>query len=119
MKFYELPLEWQEKLSEERPKLHKRNHIGKSSVILYNEEGTRFFYASYCSGMWRGDCPRWYVNYGAVQFARKYDDTGRGVEYEWRWGKKYTQSANGTDIPRWVRTKKDVLELVEKIGIFK
>ena len=116
MKFNELPQEWQEKLLEERKNLHKRNHIGKSSVTLYNKEGTRFFWASYSSRS-RYEPAHWSVSYGAVQFTREYDFS-RNESYVWTWGKRFNQSLNGTHIPRWVDTRKDVLELVDKIGIF-
>ena len=102
-------------MAEERKQLYLKNYIGKSSVLLYNKEGTRYIYASYTSRS-RYECAKWTIRYGVVQFARKYGS--RQEEYEWHWGKRFTQSANGTDIPKWVSTRKDVLEVVDKIGIF-
>lgn len=120
MKFSELPQEWQEKLNEDRKKLHLKNHNGKWDLTLYNKEGTRYFWASYTSpGCGRYSFSYWCVKYGPTVFAKATDKKGNET-YELRipLNKCFSESSNGTKIPRDVRTKKDAIEIARAIGIF-
>lgn len=116
MEIHELPSDVRTRVEAERKNLRSKNESGRWTVRVYNAEGTRCLTAYYMPE------PRnnhWIVRYGVVQLFRLYDTDGRSF-YEWRLGRKlFTQSANGTKIPRSVKTKKDVLALIDKIGIFK
>lgn len=57
------------------------------------------------------------MSYGAVQFRATRNCMGE-VEYELCHGKKYGTSQNGTKIPPYVQTKKEVMYIIEKVGIF-
>lgn len=60
---------------------------------------------------------QWNVTYGAVKFRRTRNPLGQ-TEYELSDGKRYTRSANGTEVPAQVGTKKEVLRILNDIGIF-
>lgn len=127
MKLSELPTEIQQQLAHEKLLLPSRKRNTGYEVLLYNAEGTRYFYAKrYCAPWWDdkghympfGGGTYWEIAYGAVQF-RKYKSCCGTTEYELCDGKRYGKSANGTEIPRRLGSKKEVLELIRKIGIFK
>lgn len=118
MKFSELPQEWQDKLNEERKKLHLKNHNGKWDLTAYNKEGTRYFWAHYSSPVGRYDYAHWWVKYGPVGFRSEIDKKGDKVYVLCMSQKHFDKSLNGTEIPSFVRTKKDAIEIMNKIGIF-
>lgn len=119
MKFSELPQEWQDKLNEDRKSLHLQNENGRWDLILYNKEGTRYFWAHYSPACGRYSYSSWFVCYGPLSFAKTKDKKGNET-YVWRRNvnKTFKESANGTQIPREVRTKKDAIEIAKQIGIF-
>lgn len=126
MKLAELPQEAQEQLKFERTTLKHKCINTAYRIELYNEQGTRYFVASRCCQSWNDDKGNympfgggsyWSIQYGAVQF-RSYKSCVGTREYELCNGKRYGKSANGTEIPSRLNTKKEVLELVKKIGIF-
>lgn len=122
MKLNELPIEIQNELNAKRAMLHVTEHCNTPwRVSLVNKEGTRYFlatrhndFAGYGSiyGWWR-------VRYGKVLWDRQKQPLGNDYDYFWVLsGKTFSKSKNGTDVPREVHTKKEVLELARKIGIF-
>ena len=126
MKFSELPKDVQVYLTAERLKMKNRNCSTAYDIVLYNAEGTRYFRAHRCSIPWWdnkgnsmpfGGGTYWDIYYGCVQFRRERNPLG---EYDYRLveGKQYSRSMNGTPIPQKLSTKKEVMELVQKIGIF-
>lgn len=129
MMFSELPVEVQESLNGERKAIAGRCTNNAYTIHLYNEDGTRYFYArrackpwvgfkdSHALSMPFGGGTYWSVAYGAVQFRSFRNPVGQ-VDYELCDGKRYGKSANGTAIPSTLPTKKDVLALVKAIGIF-
>lgn len=125
MKFNELPIEVQEKLNAERFELYNHQINNKYEVLLYNPSGTRYFYAKRHQNSWHDDKgnympfgggSEWTVQYGCIGFSRKKQVIG--YDYELGRGKTFSKSANGTIIPSTVKTKKDVILLAHKIGIF-
>lgn len=126
MKLTELPQEVQGQLAFERTTLKHKCINTAYRVELYNEEGTRFFTARRCCCCWNDDKGHsmpfgggsyWLIAYGCVQF-RAYKSCVGTREYELCNGKCYGKSANGTEIPSRLATKKEVLALVKQIGIF-
>ena len=118
MKFSELPQEWQDKLNEDRKKLHLKYVSGKWDLLVYNKEGTRYFWAHYITATGRYEYPYWVVEYGPVGFRIETDKKGNTVYVLCRSQKHYAKSLNGTEIPGTVRTKKEAIEVMNKIGIF-
>ena len=118
MKFSELPQEWQDKLNEDRKTLFKKNQNGKWDLILYNKEGTRFFWAHYSSPVGRYSYAHWWVEYGPIGFRSEIDKKGNTVYVLCKSKKHFDKSLNGTTIPGTVRTKKDAIEVARAIGIF-
>ena len=125
MKFEELPKLVQERLTADRAKLSTRNFHSGYEVLAYNPEGTRYFHARRVCHSWNddkghsmpfGNGTHWTLAYGAVQF-RLYRGV-MGSDYELVDGKRYTKSVNGTEIPARVATKKEVMDIISKIGIF-
>lgn len=125
MKFSELPIEVQEKLNTKRLALRNHQINDAYEVLLYNQSGSRFFYARRHQRPWQDDKgnymsfgggSEWTVRYGCVGFARRKQVIG--YDYELVKGKLYSKSSNGTVIPSSVKTKKEVILLVHKIGIF-
>lgn len=126
MKLNELPQAIQEKLQADR-KVLAQKHINTAYTIeLYNEAGTRYFRAKRCCQSWAdtngnympfGGGTYWIIFYGAVQFRATKSCMGT-VEYELVNGKRYDKSANGTVIPKQLQTKKQVIDLINQIGIF-
>lgn len=126
MKISELPAEIQERLAKDRQALAKKKVNTPYEVELYNADGTRYFRARRVPHAWGDDKgnampfgggSHWSVTYGAVQ-ARSYLSPVGTVEYELNLGKSFGRSANGTDIPKTVATKKEVLDIAKTIEIF-
>lgn len=126
MKLTELPQEVQGQLAFERATLKHKCENSAYRVVLYNEAGTRYFTAFRQCESWSDDKGHympfgggtyWVIAYGCVQF-RAYKSCVGTREYELCNGKRYGKSANGTEIPSRLATKKEVLALVKKIGIF-
>lgn len=96
-----------EKLLLERKELYKNNNVGRSWVSLTNKIGTRYLQAFRCDGGW------WRVRYGKIVLTH--------FEGSYMWEKSlkdvFTMSATGVEIPKYVRVKKDVLELAQKLGL--
>ena len=126
MKLSELPAEVQQQLAKQRNELSGKRINTAYRVELYNADGTRYLEAIRRCKSWSDDKGNympfgggtyWIVRYGAVQWTTRKDPLG-GKAYELCNGKQYGKSANGTEIPKSLKTKKDVLELVNRIGIF-
>ena len=115
----ELPIEEKTQLRETKPAFVGRRINDIREVLVYDKTGTRYFHA------WRvyegvrtmGNPSYWKVRYGKVQFMRMKDPFG-GTYYEWCNGKTFGKSQNGTEIPSFVYTKKEVMQILNKIGIF-
>ena len=115
----ELPIDEQTRLRETKPAFVGRQINDIREVLVYDKTGTRYFHA------WRvyegvrtmGNPSYWKVRYGKVQFMSMKDPFG-GVYYEWCNGKSFGKSTNGTEIPSFVYTKKEVMQILNKIGIF-
>lgn len=126
MKINDLPAEVQQKLAKQRAELSNKCINTAYKVELYNADGTRYFTAYRCCKSWNDDKGHympfgggsvWFIHYGAVQCGVRKDPLG-GKEYELYNGKQFGKSVNGTEIPKSLNTKKEVLELVNRIGIF-
>lgn len=126
MKFEDLPLAVRDKLQAERIKLANHRVNTAYAIELYNESGTRYFRAKRCCQCWNdtngnympfGGGTYWVISYGKVQ-VRAYKSCMGTQEYELYNGKRFDKSANGTVIPTQLNTKKEVLEIINKIGIF-
>lgn len=126
MKISELPTEVQEQLARERQALARKKVDTPYEVELYNADGTRFFRARRVQHAWGDDKgnhmpfgggSHWSVSYGAVQAMRYKSPVGTD-EYKLNLGKAFGRSANGTDIPKTVATKKEALDIARAIGIF-
>ena len=126
MKLSELPSEVQQQLAKQRNELSGKRINTAYRVELYNADGTRYFEAlRRCQSrnddkgnyMPFGGGTYWTIRYGAVQWVIRKDPLG-GKAYELCNGKQYCKSANGTWIPKSLSTKKEVLALVNRIGIF-
>lgn len=124
MKLSDLPQDVQDKLLEERKELHKTEHCNTPwRVAFVNKEGTRYFlawrrndFSRYSGGSIYG---WWNVRYGKVLWDRRKQPLGNDYDYFWVFsGNTFGKSQNGTEIPREVHTKKEVLELAKAIGIF-
>lgn len=128
MKFEELPAEKQKALNRERQQLKGKCTNTPYIIHIYNADGTRYFYARRCCEAWSdpntgnsmpfGGGSHWRISYGAVQFERYTNPVGER-DYRLCDGKRYGKSANGTPIPCVLATKKEVLSLINQIGIFK
>lgn len=130
MKFNELPMEFQERLNEKRKELKGIKRNTPYQVLVYNEAGTRYFYAYRVCEAWSdnkghsmpfGGGSHWNVRYGAVQFHRTKDPFG-GLDYEWCDGKMYSsktfEDGVKVEIPSTVSTKKEVLSIIKSLRIF-
>ena len=117
MKLQDIPQEQWMKMYECRKKLFLESLAGQASIVLYNEEGTRYFSAYYIPS-WGGRRAFWSVRYGEVELTKAYDDITGTSSYEWINGREFRKSSNGTIVPRWLDTRKEVVELANKIGIF-
>lgn len=116
----ELPEEVANEMREKR-KIYA-NSICRNSSYEYcvvNEDCTRFFSASRTYG-WDGYKSygnTWHITYGSISW--KFSKRLFGLyEPEWCKGKTFGKATNGTEIPKMVGTKKEVIELAKKIGIF-
>ena len=125
MKFNELPASTQQRLNDERSKLSNRTINNAYEVLLYNQSGTRFFSARRHQSSWQdnkgnylpfGGGSEWIIQYGRMGFARK--KQVMGYDYELVRTETYSKSANGSVIPKTVKTKKEVLAVAKAIGIF-
>ena len=120
MKFNELPLSVQEKLNQQRAKVHESWKLNEPYVVQFtNKEGTRCFYAQRRSNYNRDNrgCKGgsyWEVMYYAI--AVKAIGGGMLPQYTLSAGQKFSKSFNGTEIPKYVNTKAEVLEIAKKIG---
>lgn len=117
MTISDLDINLQERLLKERGILYKKWHKNNSeSVIFTNIEGTRYLYA-YRSKSSKSICGskignKWIVRYGAISLSKN------GNDYEWvRSAKTFTQAANGANVPKYVKTKEDVITIAQSIGI--
>lgn len=126
MTFSELPIDIQQELRAEREALHEKNINTAYEMLPYNGSGTRYFRARRCVKPWsdnKGHSMRfgggtyWTVAYGAVQIVMERNPLG-GMEYVLENGKRFSRAQNGTEIPDRLATKKEVTELIERIGIF-
>lgn len=126
MKFEELPQAVQDKLKADREQLPNHRVNTAYTIELYNAIGTRYFRAQRCCRCWNdtkgnympfGGGTYWEISYGKVQ-VRAYKSCMGTQEYELYNGKRFGQSANGTVIPTQLNTKKEVIEIINKIGIF-
>lgn len=123
MKLSDLPLDVQTKLRQERAELYKTRHVNTPwNVAFVNKEGTRYFsawrkndFAKWSGGSMHG---WWCVRYGKVLWDRRKQPLGDDYDYFWVFSETFRKSANGTEIPREVHTKKEVLEIAKAIGIF-
>lgn len=115
----ELPIEEQTRLRETKPAFVGRRINDIREVLVYDKTGTRYFHA------WRvyegvrtmGNPSYWNVRYGKVQFMSMKDPFG-GTYYEWCNGKCFSKSPNGTEIFPFVDNKKEVMKILNRIGIF-
>ena len=97
------------KLNEERPFLCTRKIINRCrEVRFYNPSGTRCFWARKMAGE-----KAWYIRYGAVVISQ--DSDGKYI-LTTSHKHHYTQSTNGTIIPRKVETRTQVMEIAGQIG---
>lgn len=127
MTFNELPTAVQQQLNNERLALKNKNRNDAYTILLYNEQGSRYFYARREQRGWYdtktgnsmpfGGGSYWRIAYGRVQFEVRKDPLG-GKYYELCNGERFTKAANGTEVLRAVPTKKDVLDIAKAIGIF-
>lgn len=131
MKFSELPIEFQEKLSKERAWRRGVKRNDGYEILIYNEAGTRYFYARRRCKPWSDDKGHympfgsgsyWELYYGAVQFRRTKTPLG-DTDYELCDGKTYTsrtmEDGRKVEIPKTVPTKKEVVAVINALGIFK
>lgn len=121
----DLPIEVQNELYAKRAELSKKWHVNTAYEIRFtNAEGTRYFYARRVCVPWHdnkghymnyGGGTYWTVSYGVIKAKKEYH--AMGYTYEWHESaQRFTKSANGTEIPNQVATKKEVLEIAKKIG---
>lgn len=125
MKFSELPIKTQQRLIKEQSDLCNHSRNDAYEVLLYNQSGTRYFYARrhqapWCDGKGNslpfGGGSEWTVRYGDMRFTIVKQVIGHGVEL--LMGGTYSKSANGTIIPKTVKTKREVMDIAKAIGVF-
>ena len=126
MKFSELPKQVQEKLTKDKEDLYLKKINTSYEVLVYNEDGSRFFNARRVQSAWHdnngnympfGGGSEWTIKYGEMGFRTHRNPFG-GIDAELCMGRTFGKSSNGTVIPRSVGTKKEVLALIAQIGIF-
>lgn len=126
MKFSELAKQVQERLVKEKNNLHSKNINTSYEVLVYNEAGSRFFNAKRVQSSWQdnrgsympfGGGSKWILRYGEVGF-RTYRNPVGEMDAELCMGRLFGKSSNGTSIPKSVDTKKEVLAIIDQIGIF-
>lgn len=127
MIFSELPIEVQEKLNKEKKELHKNRKNDSYYILLYNEEGTRYVECHRISIPYSdnrgnympfggGSC--WDIRYGKMAYRKQKHLIGNGFDWVLCKGDRFT-SVNGYEIPKQVKTKKEVIEVIKRIGKFK
>ena len=128
MTLQELPQEIQNELNAKRANLYKDWFQNDAwNVVFTNKEGTRYFsayrrndFGQFNAGKWATQ-GWWEVRYGKILWDANVHRNPLGeceTEYFWkRTNKIFGKSANGTEIPREVHTKAEVLEIAKKIGI--
>lgn len=125
MKSLELPIELQNDLKNQQAAIAKKRVNNSYEVLLYNESGTRYFWARRYQASWYkdgkympyGGGSSWSIRYGKMQF-RRYKNPVGTVEVELVEGDLFNKSQNGTRIPKEVKTKAEVLAIAKQIGIF-
>lgn len=107
-------------LKESRPAFVSRKINTHREVLVYDKTGSRYFHAwrVYSGSRVYGNPSCWRMRYGEVKFAKRQDPMG-GIYYEWVNGTSFFKSFNGTLIRDSVNTKREVLETLNAIGIFK
>lgn len=127
MKFIELPLEVQERLKQEQKELHTHNVNKAYWIRLYNEAGTRYIECKRATIPYIGDKggympfgggSYWNIEYGKMAFCKQKHQIGNGFDWVLCMGGNFT-SVNGYEIPKQVKTKKEALEVIKRIGKFK
>lgn len=120
MKFSELPLETQEMLKQKLSNLHKHNRNDAYNILIYSEDGTRYFkahrrsYASHWAAFGGGS--DWVITYGEMGF-KSYRDPLGGVYYDICFGRKFGKIGD-LCIPSRVDKKSEVIDIIKKIGKF-
>lgn len=126
MKFSELAKQVQERLVKEKNNLHSKNINTSYEVLVYNEAGSRFFNAKRVQSSWQdnrgsympfGGGSKWIIQYGEVGFLTYRNPFGE-MDAELCMGRLFSKSSNGTSIPKSVGTKREVLAIIDQIGIF-
>lgn len=125
MHYTELPQEVRESLAEAKSRLHLKQVNTAYEVLFYNKAGTRYFSARRVQGSWQGNGAympfgggsKWIIKYGEMGFRTHRNPFG-GIDAEMCMGRAFGKSSNGTQIPQSVATKKEVLQLIDQIGIF-
>ena len=126
MKFSELPVETQKILNEEREEIRGKTINTDHLIHLYNKDDKRYTYARRHCRSWDDDKGHsmpfgggsyWTLSYGKVQFERYRNPLGQR-DYRLCDGVTFRKSANGTVIPSTVATKKEVINIINQIGIF-
>lgn len=126
MELKDLPTSVQEELLAERKVLHTNWKVNTAYKVLFTDlAGTRYFIAtrgcipySDAKGNYMpfGGGTQWRIRYGRILWSVGKDPMG-GKTYQWvASGKIFNKSINGTEIPKIVGTKKEVLEIARKIG---
>lgn len=122
MTLTDLPQEIQNQLLSERANLHVTRKVNDAwHVAFVNEEGTRYFEAFRKNDFYGAGCANgwWVIRYGKVLWDRTKQPLGNDFDYFWVFSSKtFSKSSNGTEIPRDVHTKAEVLAIAKAIGIF-
>lgn len=127
MTLNDLNIEVKNQLIEERKQLcNKWKENSAYRICFTNPEGTRYFLAIRKVLPWNDDKGHymsfgggsyWQIRYGKIKWATEKDPIG-GKVYLWVKSREtFSKSANGTNIPNEVKTKKEVLEIAKNIGI--
>ena len=127
MTLYDLPPTIQDSLRKERLELSQKWYRNTSyEVCFVNAEGTRYFRAIRKQSAYTDDKGNympfgggsvWNVSYGKILWDRKKQPLGGDYDYFWVMsGKTFTQSTNGTVIPKTVGKKSEVINIAKEIG---
>ena len=96
-------------INEQRATLYVKRRVNKCrEVRFYNEQGTRCFWAWKSTGR-----QEWNVRYGEVVISQQ---TNGKYELTMSRNREFSLSANGTYIPRRVKSRTQVMEIAESIG---
>lgn len=96
-------------INEQRAILYVKRRVNKCrEVRFYNEPGTRCFWAWKSTGR-----QEWNVRYGEVVISRQ--SNGK-YELTMSRNREFSLSANGTQIPRKVKSRTQVMAIAESIG---